>query len=145
MFNSESLANIGLDLSTLHPDVTERPEALTVGPSNFIRDPPRTPIPINIRARSRKKEKTPNSSKDCEDVVGTEEEEELKDALSPNYDQLSIAKYWWILEILPFVHVRQQDEGDWERSRVYVTFNLCVVLKVLVSDPFIYQFQATSW
>ena len=95
--------------------------------------------------RSRKKEKIPNLSKDCEDVVGTEEEEELKDALSPNYDQLSIAKYWWILEILPFVHVRQQDEGNWVRSYMYVTLNLCVVLKVLVSDLFVYQFQAASW
>ena len=113
MFNSESLVKIGLDPSTLYQDVAPRPDALTVGPSNLIRDPPATPIPINIRALSLKLEKHRNLLK---------EEEELKDALSPNHDQLSIAKFWWILEILPFVYVRQHHEGNWVRHFMYVFF-----------------------
>lgn len=31
----------------------------------------------------------------------TEEEEDLRDALCPLYDQLKLAKGWWILEVLP--------------------------------------------
>ena len=122
MFNSQSLANIGLDPSSLHPDVRERPCALTVGPSDFIRDPPATPIPINILDLTKKRERQPNLLKDlgCEDVSGTEEEEELKDALSPKYDQLSIAKFWWICEVLPFIHIRQLEQGNWKRSFLYV-------------------------
>jgi hypothetical protein len=128
MFNSHALANIGLDPSTLYPDVTPRPNALPVGPSNCIRDPPATTIPINIRALSKKKEKHPKLLKDlgCEDSVGTEEEEELNDALSPKYDQLSIKKIWWILEILPFAHVRQHEQGNWVRHFMYVFIRFCV-------------------
>jgi hypothetical protein len=122
LFNSQSLAKIGLNLSTLHPDVNPRPGPPTVAPSNLIRDPPATSIPINIRALSIKNKKQPNLLKDsgCEDVLGTEEEEELNDALSPNYDQLSIVKPWWILEILPFIHIRQHEKGNWVRNFMYV-------------------------
>jgi hypothetical protein len=132
MFNSESLANIGLNPSTLYPDVITRPDKLPVGPSHRIRDPPAT-IPINIRALSIKTEKQPDLLKDlgCEDPLGTEEEEELNDALSPEYDQLSIKKTWWILEILPFVHVRQHSHGNWVRQFKYV-FDRCCFEKVLV-------------
>ena len=147
MFNSHSLTNIGLDPSTLHPVVTPRPSALPVGPSDHIRNPPVTPIPINIRALSIKKEKQPDLLKDlgCEDLLGTEEEEELHDALSPKYDQLSIKKIWWILEILPFVHTRQHEQGNWVRHFMYV-FNRCC-FESIGSDSFFfnYQFQAASW
>ena len=130
IFNSHSLTKIGLDPSTLHPVVTPRPSALTVSSSDRIRNPPATPIPINIRALSIIKEKHPDFLKDLgegegeEDLLGrTEEEEELLDALSPKYDQLSIKKFWWILEILPFVHTRQHGlGGDWVRHFKYVSF-----------------------
>ena len=126
LFNSHSLAKIGLDPSTLHPFIVRRPVALPVGPSDRIRDPPATPIPINIFALSRKKEKQPDFLKHlgCEDHLGTEEEEELRDALSPKYDQLSIKKIWWILEILPFVHIRQKKGGNWKRYFKYVSNHL---------------------
>ena len=134
IFNSHSLTKIGLDPSTLHPVVAPRPSALTVSSSDRIRNPPATPIPINIRALSIIKEKHPDFLKDLgegegegegeEDLLGrTEEEEELLDALSPKYDQLSIKKFWWILEILPFVHTRQHGlGGDWVRHFKYVSF-----------------------
>ncbi|TFK63441.1 hypothetical protein BDN72DRAFT_826641 [Pluteus cervinus] len=48
--------------------------------------------------------------------VGTEEEEELYDALSRIYDQLKAAKGWWILEYLPLTS-RYQDP----KSKVWVT------------------------
>ena len=151
MFNSHALAKIGLDPSTLHPVVTPRPCALPVGPHHRIRDPPATPIPINILDLSKKKEKQPDLLKNlgCEDLLGTEEEEELNDALSPKYDQLSIRKIWWILEILPFVHIRQHEQGNWVRHFMYV---VVVALKIIfVSDsiffqlPIFYFFAGRIW
>jgi hypothetical protein len=44
---------------------------------------------------------------------GTEEEEELYDALSPVYDQLKIKWYWWILEVIPLKLRYQQGDNNW--------------------------------
>ena len=41
-----------------------------------------------------------------------EAEEDLADALSPMYDQLDLAKYWWILEILPQTVKYQSSRND---------------------------------
>ncbi|KAI0079534.1 hypothetical protein K474DRAFT_1705447 [Panus rudis PR-1116 ss-1] len=43
----------------------------------------------------------------------SEEEEDYYDAYSPIYDQLTIAKYWWLLEILPMRHKEQNERNDW--------------------------------
>ncbi|PPQ75323.1 hypothetical protein CVT24_007036 [Panaeolus cyanescens] len=43
--------------------------------------------------------------------LGSEEEEEVRDAMSPKYDQLKLAKGWWIYEILP-LRLRYQREDD---------------------------------
>ncbi|TDL28059.1 hypothetical protein BD410DRAFT_761386 [Rickenella mellea] len=48
-----------------------------------------------------------------------EEEEELKDALSPIYDQLHLAWWWWIIECLPLKHRSQKGE----RADYYVRSN----------------------
>ncbi|KAK0435300.1 hypothetical protein EV421DRAFT_1740357 [Armillaria borealis] len=45
--------------------------------------------------------------------VGTEEEEELHDALSLIYDQLKISKSWWILELIPLEFRQQLRNGEW--------------------------------
>jgi hypothetical protein len=45
--------------------------------------------------------------------MGTEEEEELKDVLAPAFDQLSLAWYWWILELLPIKHRYQKGDLTW--------------------------------
>ena len=144
MFNSHSLANIGLDPSTLYPHVTPRPSALPVEPSHRIQKPSATSIPTNLRAMSIKKKKKSDFLKDleCEDSSGTEEEEELHDALAPKYDQLSLRKIWWIPEIIPFVHIYHHEQGG---HYMYVFLSL-FALKVLVSDLFSFncQFQ-TSW
>ena len=123
LFNYHALSKIGLDPSTLHPVVTPRPCALSPGPNDRIRDLPAKPIPIPIDDYSRKKEKHHNLLKDsgCENRLGTEEEEELNDALSPKYDQLSIKKLWWFLEILPCIHTRPgKKQGNWMREFSYV-------------------------
>lgn len=42
----------------------------------------------------------------------TEEHEELHDALSPIYDQLSARWMWWILEYVPLMHRVQKHDGS---------------------------------
>lgn len=53
--------------------------------------------------------------------VLTEEEEDLADALSPIYDQLTRKKAWWTLELIPMRHRVQGDDNNWgtEVSCVY--------------------------
>ncbi|ELU38500.1 hypothetical protein AG1IA_07487 [Rhizoctonia solani AG-1 IA] len=40
-------------------------------------------------------------------------EADAKDALEPIYDQLSIAKWWWILELLPMKKRYQRHDKSW--------------------------------
>ncbi|KDQ53578.1 hypothetical protein JAAARDRAFT_197382 [Jaapia argillacea MUCL 33604] len=43
----------------------------------------------------------------CENDLLTEQQQELKDALSPIYDQLYLVWWWWIFEKFPTRHVKQ--------------------------------------
>jgi hypothetical protein len=57
-------------------------------------------------------------------VEGSEEEEDLKDALTPIYDQLQMRWAWWILEVLP-MHFRVQNEArEWRWRWQWVFFFL---------------------
>jgi hypothetical protein len=98
LFHAEHLRSIGLDPSSLYPVVKERPEALHLTPSIQVPDG-------NTRRL-------------------TEEEEDLADALSPMYDQLSLARWWWSLEFLPIKHRVQNDVNEWETSYMYVPRSL---------------------
>ncbi|KAI0658451.1 hypothetical protein C8Q70DRAFT_196246 [Cubamyces menziesii] len=75
-FHGELLRRIGLDPAALHPVVLDRPPPVQPQPEHL--DSVAPPVPYT-----------------------TEEEHEVRDALSPVYDQLSIAPYWWLLEMLP--------------------------------------------
>jgi len=112
MFDAEGLQSIGLDPGALYPEVLPRPPALPVG-SARIRDIPTPTKPIPEKLHS-------DADDDDEDRVlftpiipQTEEERELKDALSPIYDQLFLAKWWWILEILPMKQRYQRGDNSW--------------------------------
>ncbi|OSD00889.1 hypothetical protein PYCCODRAFT_1436952 [Trametes coccinea BRFM310] len=75
-FHAELLKQIGLDPAALHPIVIDRPPPIEPSSVHFESAAP--PVPYT-----------------------TEEEHEVRDALSPIYDQLDLAKYWWLLEFLP--------------------------------------------
>jgi hypothetical protein len=51
---------------------------------------------------------TPDASSSSPKRPMNEAEEELQDALSPIYDQLQLAPFWWILEICPLKQLKQQ-------------------------------------
>ncbi|KAK0485468.1 hypothetical protein EDD18DRAFT_1026076, partial [Armillaria luteobubalina] len=109
LFDSERLRLTGLDRATLYPSVMPRPPAVSVGSSviptgqtkvslsqritSLFRRPP---LPVSDEGQACAQEAS------IEELpIGTEEEEELRDALSLIYDQLNISKSWWILELIP--------------------------------------------
>jgi hypothetical protein len=101
LFNSDKLRQIGLDPLNLAPAVKPRPP----------------PLPVDGQ-------KIPEI-KDAEKLlfygdvdIATEEHEELKDALSPEYDQLSLKWWWWILEYMP-IRERRCD-GKWSARYRFV-------------------------
>lgn len=118
MFETESLKEIGLDPSTLYPFVTPRPPPLPVKQEEHkIRKPPADPIPVRLHATLTKKRPAEVHAQHVAAApvpfLGSEEEEELMDALAPAYDQLKMRKFWWLLEIMP-LHLRyQRGNNEW--------------------------------
>ena len=85
-FHAELLRRIGLDPFSLHPTVRDRP-------------PPMVPEPAHVDSVA-----LPVSQH-------TEEDHEVRDAISPIYDQLEIAwMSWWPLELLP---TTKKNKTDW--------------------------------
>jgi hypothetical protein len=107
LFEPDKLRNVGLDFSSLWPEVKPRPPPFLVEDGMKI---------LTIESARKKN----NGAK-----IRSEEWEELKDALSPAYDQLALRRAWWLLEILP---VQQGEEGSghpdssklWHRYRFVV-------------------------
>ena len=111
MFECERLRAIGLDPSTLYPDVTPRPPPLPVGSASY-QEVPKKPSIIR-RLISLGKSAAASSADPGPVRVGSEEEEDLKDALSPVYDQLKLQRSWWVLEVLPLRLRYQRANNEW--------------------------------
>lgn len=126
LFHSDKLRELGLDPTTLYPYVLPRPPPLPVK-DHKIPDPPATPIPIKIHKYLRKKHHPVVHQKLLDSTLpflGTEEEEEVRDAVSPKYDQLQIKKGWWTLEYLPMKLRYQRSNDEWVTEWKYVVFFL---------------------
>lgn len=122
IFHVDGLKKIGLDHTTLYPIVLPRPPALPLDRS--------APHTSQLQSMP-KKGSTPKLNDDEEtsallpspvEVQETEEEADLKDALAPIYDQLGLAWFWWLLELLPVKHRFQDSDDDKWKSKV--TMNL---------------------
>ncbi|KAJ8487602.1 hypothetical protein ONZ51_g4075 [Trametes cubensis] len=98
-FHAELLKRIGLDPAALHPVVLDRPPPVQPQPEVHLTSVA-PPVPHT-----------------------TEEEHEVRDALSPLYDQLALAPYWWVLEFVPIRH-RLQGPPPERKERNEVTMNL---------------------
>ncbi|KAJ7057794.1 hypothetical protein C8F01DRAFT_1151097 [Mycena amicta] len=135
IFDAQRLVELGLDPSTLYPRVLKRPAPIAVQPTDpdmrIARRPPRKTW--LQRVFGKKKTTTPAVSCSMEDAElalspdsgtrapthvyqGMEEEEDLKDALSPIYDQLKLSPVWWILEVLPFSFRTQNLDDTWDTT-----------------------------
>ncbi|KAK0221349.1 hypothetical protein IW262DRAFT_1272039 [Armillaria fumosa] len=121
IFDSERLRELGLDPATLYPCVMPRPPALSVGSAMIPTGRRKTPLLKRIVSKFRHRSllgsgegETVAHETSIEDpLIGTEEEEELRDALSPMYDQLKLSKLWWILELIPLEFRQQTGNGKW--------------------------------
>jgi len=101
MFVSEGLRKLGINPASVYPIVQHRPPALSVSNLKIQKTPSTSPF--------KRKPKQDESPPDCQ----TEEEHELHDALSPIYDQLSLVKKWWSLEVLPVKQRYQKGDNTW--------------------------------
>lgn len=113
IFRTESLREIGMDPSTIYPVVLPRPPALfDDAKTKVIETPPSTSFLstiISLFKSSEAKRKAMQQQKNPTFI--NEEDEELRDALSPEFDQLKLAWFWWVLEVLP-VSMRYQKAND---------------------------------
>ncbi|KIL57003.1 hypothetical protein M378DRAFT_88465, partial [Amanita muscaria Koide BX008] len=115
IFDTASLYTIGLDPAVLYPHVLERP-----------------PLSDSLIAQARERViQTPESiswsqwfkswftgvapEQNAAPIVpfDSEDNEDLRDALSPKYDQLKLSRFWWILEILPVSMRYQRGDNQW--------------------------------
>lgn len=55
--------------------------------------------------------------------IPVEDEEDRKDALQREYDQLQAAWYWWILEFMPLRERVRRPDGSWKKKWWYVRFS----------------------
>ncbi|KAI6017467.1 hypothetical protein EDC04DRAFT_478799 [Pisolithus marmoratus] len=99
LFHRSMFNQIGMDPSTLYPHVIPRPPAIFNSPIKADVDVPSAADDAAIQC-------------DPEGKFVSEELEDLFDACSPIYDQLKLAWYWWILEILPQKQHYQREEDD---------------------------------
>jgi len=126
MFCSVRLREIGLDPSTLYPHVKPRPPPLAIT-DHKIRNPPAKPIPIRTHKLLTKLHHPDVHKKLMEHAIpflGSEEEEEVRDAMSPKYDQLVMKRFWWLLELLPLQLRYQRADNQWVTEWGYVFFYL---------------------
>ena len=122
MFQSDKLREIGLDPSTLYPHVLPRPPSLPVG-EHRIQNMPAQAIPIRTHKYITKKHNRDIHHRVLESktpFLGSEEEEEVRDAMCPKYDQLRIKKGWWLLEALPLRLRYQRSDNEWVTIWGYV-------------------------
>lgn len=120
LFNTISLAEVGLDVPTLWP-VYKTPTKPVTGPSPHLMEKYLAAIE---QSKNGKKDslvsdiyhETLNESV-TSPVLVPEQTEDHFDALAPIYDQLEIAKGWWILEFLPIkVRLLRQNPKRWEKA-----------------------------
>jgi len=122
IFDTLSFYNVGLDPNMLYPCVLKRPPYLVERAREQVVEKPETFFwPGWLRsvftsaAAAKKKAEAKKASRLSPFI--NEEEEELRDALSPKYDQLKLARLWWILEILP-VSMRYQRSDNETVSKI---------------------------
>ncbi|KAF7791081.1 hypothetical protein EIP86_002042 [Pleurotus ostreatoroseus] len=117
-FHAELLRGVGLDPCRFYPSVLERPPPISSSPNVTMPSPPESTSWFGSWFGS-----SSNSPKTLVNYANvrpgylTEEEEDLADALSPMYDQLALAPFWWILEWLPMRHKVQRADNNFNMGR----------------------------
>lgn len=109
IFHVDGLEKVGIDHNSLYPIVLPRPPALPIDRSTSHTSEVQS---IPKKVSTRKSHEAEDNSALLTPPGETEEEADLKDALAPIYDQLNLAWFWWLLELLPSKR-RYQDDEKW--------------------------------
>ncbi|KAG2353993.1 hypothetical protein BDR07DRAFT_1550880 [Suillus spraguei] len=119
LFHRNMFTKIGMDPEMLKPSVVcqPRPPPLYQSPSPSSQKKPNILPPPEIVTD----DPTMIVYSDGGKFV-SEEHEDLADATSPIYDQLSLARAWWVLEVIPQI-LHYQDDKD----NLFVDKYTCVV------------------
>jgi hypothetical protein len=110
LFHKNMFKDIGMDPDTVYPHVIPRPPA----------------VPYTTECLAHKYDEPFNFAKNYKETVKfkepfiNEEEEDLLDSLAPIYDQLKMARGWWVLEVLPNKTHYQKEDDSWTHARGYV-------------------------
>jgi hypothetical protein len=123
MFDANRLHEVGLNPDTLWPVVLPRPPPMPVPENMKVLDMPTSNWFTSLFTRAKPKEK------EVEVTCLSEEEEELKDALSPIYDQLKIKWWWWTLEVIVLKHRYLKSNNTLGTAFGFVVFTLRLILK----------------
>jgi hypothetical protein len=118
LFLTDRLGEIGLDPTTVYPDVLERPGPHDVGERGLQKpEPGETLIRPSIRSFwwGLDLDYSIKNPPFVRTLTKSEEDEELNDALAPIYDQM-VRKWWWwrALEWLPVRLRHQGKDGKWK-------------------------------
>ncbi|KAF9461525.1 hypothetical protein BDZ94DRAFT_1290707 [Collybia nuda] len=106
LFSSEAIKSSGLDPTMLYPTVQPRPAPLSAVGRQIQKIPSKAEVQAMLKAAEEANSLITVNSK-------SEEEHELFDSLSPIYDQLSLAWFWWVLELLPMKQHYQKSDNTW--------------------------------
>ncbi|TFK61202.1 hypothetical protein BDN72DRAFT_828458 [Pluteus cervinus] len=115
MFDPIGLQSIGLEPNKLWPEVLPRPPALAA-PSVTIQRIPSNPTAEDATARELSLPSYSGDEAHTSNTHLSEEELDVLDGMSPVYDQLSIAPFWWALEVFPIKQRRQKGDASWLTS-----------------------------
>lgn len=88
LWDIDGLKSIGLDTEYLYPEVRTPPASV------FL--------------------KNPSICRGSQSSTRSEPDLEHLDALSPSFDYLNLAKFWWILEFFPAKMKKQVEEHSWK-------------------------------
>ncbi|KIK76154.1 hypothetical protein PAXRUDRAFT_170739 [Paxillus rubicundulus Ve08.2h10] len=120
LFHRSMFKQIGMDPASLYPHVLDRPPPI-------YQSPPPPSEPGSPDSATRLIIPPPQVIQNDPTIVvysdgGTfvsEEDEDLADALCPAYDQLKLAPYWWILEVIPQrLRYQRSEDDEWAKDIV---------------------------
>ncbi|CUA73229.1 putative protein YEL023C [Saccharomyces cerevisiae S288c] [Rhizoctonia solani] len=131
LFHSAELDEIGLSPASLWPRV-QVPTPVSDGYKRLVGNEALVESPTQSPAVSRSTTMVNRTGTDTtvgggmSTLVPPEQirlgsEQDAQDALQPIYDQLSLAKWWWILEFLPMKQKYQRHDKSW---RTWFSINL---------------------
>ncbi|KAI0319543.1 hypothetical protein OF83DRAFT_1170095, partial [Amylostereum chailletii] len=115
-FHRSCFVKVGIHPDHLYPFVRPRQPALYASPSTVDRVVKQSKHELEPSNETLKDELEEDRALTPIVMEMTEEEEDLRDALSPIYDQLELSKGWWSLEVIPLKHRVQKDSLKWKKQ-----------------------------